>query len=264
MSESPTRSAEGHHPLVPAGPAGTALDAHGYDPDLYQWVPVLRRPRKDGFTPQRQVAFIAALAETGIAEHAAREAGMSANSCFRLRRESPQFAAAWTAALAHAAPRLVDIAFDRSVNGVEEPVFDKHGQVIATRRRHNDRLLMFLLRAYMPERFRYAHQSNRQPDEPPPIAAEPIAQALLRLEPAPPPAPEMLMPPDELGDALASADALGGALPHWHRGQGDAEPLPAASLGDDFERALAAAKREAAGLPPTRGEGEGDEDAFLA
>ena len=36
----------------------------GVDLAAYQWVPVLRKPRKDGWTPQRQVEFIAALADT--------------------------------------------------------------------------------------------------------------------------------------------------------------------------------------------------------
>jgi len=264
---------EGEHALVPAdapappvaAEADPPLDAHGFDPAAYLWVPVLRKPRKDGWTPQRQLDFIAALADLGCVAQAADEAGMSERSCYRLRRESPQFAAAWDVAIAHSARRLVDLAFDRAIHGSDEPVFDQAGYRVGRRMRQNDRLLMFLLRAYMPERFRHAERSARTPSEPPPADAEPIAEALLRLEPAAPAEPHRLMPPDELAVAIECADILDGGLPHWHRGRGDAEPVADYSLGPEFERALAAAKREAAGLPPAADEDDGDEedDAFL-
>lgn len=250
--------------LVPAVPAATALDAYGHDPSRYEWVPVLRKPRKDGWTPQRQVDFIAALADTGCVVEAARAAAMSPSSCYRLRRECPRFAAAWEAALPHAARRLVDLAFDRVIHGSDEPIFDKAGQRVGRRMRHNDRLLMFLLRAYMPDRFRHAHQSVRMPTEPPPPAVEPIAEALLRLEPVPPEAPHLLMPPEALDLALELAEIGDGRLPHWHRGRGDAEPLPQERPDLEFERALEDAKRAAAGMPPAPEDWEpGDEDPFL-
>jgi hypothetical protein len=47
---------------------------------------------------------------------------------------------------------LGDTAFERAVDGVEEPVFWK-GEQVGTRRRYNDRLLMFLLRARDPWSF---------------------------------------------------------------------------------------------------------------
>lgn len=235
--------------LVPAADTDTdpAFDAHGHDPALYKWVPVLRRPRSDGWTPQRQVAFIAALAEAGCVAEAARAAGMSVTSCYRLRRESAPFAAAWDAAVPHAARRLVDLAFDRAIHGSDEPVFDKDGNRVGRRMRQNDRLLMFLLRAYLPERFRYAHRSVREPHEPDPPAAPPLTEALRLLEPAPPAAPDLLMAPDELECALDVADLGEGELPHWYRGKGDAEPAADCPLGTDFERELG-----------------GDDDAFLA
>ena len=238
-------------PAAAALEPGPALDAHGFDPSAYKWVPVLRKPRSDGWTPQRQRDFIAALADFGCVEQAAREVHMSARSCYRLRRSpgAENFAAAWDAALHHAARKLVDLAFDRAIHGSDEPVFDKDGHRVGRRMRQNDRLLMFLLRAYMPERFRHAQRDARAPDEPLPPAAPPIPEALRLLEPAPPPEPHKLMPPEELEDALLVADLGTGELPHWHRGKGDAEPY--VDLTDPaFERELEAAKREARGLPP--------------
>lgn len=207
--------------------AAPALDAHGFDPQEYRWVPVRRKPRKDGWTPQRQVDFIAALAHTGCVEQAALEVGMTARSCFRLRAApgAESFAKAWDTALQHASARLLDLAFDRAVRGTDEPVFDRDGHVVGRRFRQNDRLLMFLLRAYMPERFRHAHRDWRAPDEALPPAAAPIAEALRLLQPVPPAEPHTLMAPEELEDALLVADIMPpGELPCCHRGKGDAEP----------------------------------------
>lgn len=244
-SEPEDEAGQAFVPADPPEPAETpALDPHGFDLADYEWVPVLRKPRKDGWTPRRQMDFIATLAETGCVADAARAVGMSERSCYRLRRESPRFAAAWQAGIAHAAGRLVDLAFDRAILGSDEPVFDKEGHRVDRRRRHNDRLLMFLLRAYMPERFRHAHQSVRTPAETPPPETPPVSEALRLLEPAPPAAPHLLMPPGELPHALELADIGDGELPSWHRGRGDAEPPPAMALAPEFERQLAKAKRD--------------------
>jgi hypothetical protein len=241
----------------------------GFDPSAYRWVPVLRKPRKDGWTPQRQVEFIATLADTGCVEVAAREVGMSVTSCYRLRRApgAAAFAQAWDIALHHAAKRLLDIAFERAINGSDEPVFDKEGRRVGRRMRQNDRLLMFLLRAFMPERFRHAHRDGRAAAEPLPPPPEPLDEALDRLAPPPPPEPHRLMPPEELETALQCADLGNGELPHWHRGRGDAEPVsPEPSFGEEFERLLAEAKGEEfdAGLKGNDDAREDPGDAFLA
>jgi hypothetical protein len=263
---------------VPDDPDEPDLDAHGFDPAAYDWVPVLRKPRRDGFTPQRQLDFIRALADTGCVEMAAHEVGMSPKSCYRLRNspEGAQFAAAWDAALPYAARRLLDVAFDRAIHGSDEPVFDRDGNRVGRRMRQNDRLLMFLLRGFMPERFRYAHRDLRQADEPPPPVELPLEQALQHLLPVQPPEPHKLMAPDELEMRIQCADILDGALPHWHRGKGDAEPYEAPPPDLEFERLLENAKREGAAQPPlgddavwngeywTDGEGTADDDSFLA
>lgn len=227
----------------------TALDTHGHDPADYKWVPVLRRPRSDGWTPERQRDFIAALADDGRVAHAARQVGMSENSCYRLRRSpgGENFARAWDVARAHAALRLIDIAFDRVIDGSEEPVFDKEGNRVGRRMRQNDRLHMFLLRAYHPERFRHAHLDVRHANEPAPPQLPTLEEVLRQLEPVPPEQPHLLMAPDELAGALDVADALDGKLPHWHRGSPDY--VPAEPPDEAFERELEKAKRAASGLP---------------
>lgn len=70
------------------------------------FMPVPARARRDGWTPERQRVFIAALARTGCVGRAAAAAGMSRESAYRLRRRegAARFAAAWDSILA-ARPR---------------------------------------------------------------------------------------------------------------------------------------------------------------
>jgi len=113
--------------------------------------PVPRRYRYDGWTAERQRAFIAALAETGSVTHAARRINMASEGAYYLRRQpgAEGFRAAWSAALAHGVQRLTDIAIDRAIDGVPVPVFHK-GEQVGERRWYNDKLLMFLLKHHLP------------------------------------------------------------------------------------------------------------------
>ncbi len=143
--------------------AETRRDAHGFDPHDFEWYAVPRQPRSDGWTAARQRTFIEALADTGSVRAAAREADMSVQSCYRLRRapDAKQFAAAWDAAIVESTKLLIDTAFDRALNGTDDPVLDKDGRVIYIRTKHNDRLLMFLLRAHNPGTYAAPSHRNR-------------------------------------------------------------------------------------------------------
>jgi|GEM_PF-1271854 len=118
------------------------------------FTPVPRRARHDGWTPQRQRDFIATLCDTGSVTHAAARVGMSTEGAYMLRRAegAEAFAAAWLAALDHGIRQLEDIAMERAIHGVEVPVYS-YGKLVGTRRVHNDRLLMFMLRNRAMDRF---------------------------------------------------------------------------------------------------------------
>lgn len=120
-------------------------------PVVPAFTPVPRRYRHDGWTADRQRAFIAALAETGSVTHAAARINMAKEGAYQLRLKDPsgEFRAAWAAALAHGVQRLTDIAIDRAIEGVAVPVFYK-GEKVGERRWHDNRLLMFLLRHHLP------------------------------------------------------------------------------------------------------------------
>ncbi len=197
-----------------------------------EWAPVPRQARADGWTPEKQRAFIETLADTGSVDQAARMVRMSVTGCYRLRRApgAEDFNAAWSAAIDAASKKLLDAAFERALVGSEEPVFDREGNRVGRRFRQSDRMLMFLLRAYMPERFRHATHHTIRSGEPPAPPLAPVAEALALLGPELPEAPEPPAPPD---------------------------PMP---LGEEFERLLAEAKREADFGPQADDEEDGDED----
>ena len=122
--------------------------------ELPAFEPVPIKPRHDGWTPERQRAFIEALADTGSVAAACRHVNMTTVGAYRIRRlpGAAGFSAAWTAALDLGVQRLEDVAMERALNGVEEP-FYVYGQHVGTRTRYNDRLLMFMLRNRNPERY---------------------------------------------------------------------------------------------------------------
>jgi hypothetical protein len=116
--------------------------------------PVSLRARHDGWTAEKQIAFIEALAETACVEEACRRVGMSDSSAYQLRRRPRGFAfrQAWDAALDYALNRLEQAALSRALNGVPRPVFYK-GEQVGEWREYDERLTMFLLRNRRPARF---------------------------------------------------------------------------------------------------------------
>lgn len=188
-----------------------------YDPAEYRWVPVRRVPRYTGWTEEKQRRFIETLADTGLVNVAARAVGMSRESAYQLRR-SPHgaaFAHAWDAARQHAAGLIEDIAFERAIEGTEQEVLNRNGEVIATRLVHDNRLLKYLLSHLKPERYgsHRAAAAPRDPAEAAPSTTLQLGEHLHAMEPALPAPAETLLDPDTLADELELAEQCDGALP---------------------------------------------------
>ncbi|PAX06646.1 hypothetical protein [Sphingomonas lenta] len=118
------------------------------------FTPVTLRPRHDGWTPARQEAFIRTLAECANVEEAGAAVGMSPRSAYtlRARADAGSFRQAWDAALDYGVGRLEDAMLGRALHGVAVPVFYQ-GEQIGERRRYDEQLAMFILRARAPERY---------------------------------------------------------------------------------------------------------------
>ena len=130
--------------------------------------PVPTRARHDGWTPEKQHDFIAALAESGCVTEACGAVRMSVSSAYRLRArpDASQFRQAWDIALDYAIRRLSDAAFSRALNGVSRPVFYQ-GEQIGERRHYDERLTMFLLRYRDSPRYGAwldGYEARRHPD----------------------------------------------------------------------------------------------------
>ena len=112
------------------------------------------RARHDGWTAERQIAFIEKLADCGSVSAAARHVGMSRESARRLRRRpcGRAFRDAWDAALDCNYADLEESAMERSKNGIARPVFYK-GEQVGEWRHYDERLTMFLLRFRRRHRF---------------------------------------------------------------------------------------------------------------
>lgn len=126
--------------------AGAALDA---DDPLLGFAPYIHAaPRRNSITPERQRAFIAALAASGIVTQAARSVGASLEALYRLRNRkgAEGFAAAWELALDRGIARLQDCALERAIQGEERPLLGRSGEVVAHWTRYDTGLITFLLR----------------------------------------------------------------------------------------------------------------------
>ena len=124
------------------------------EPPPADFDPVPVKARHGGWTPERQIDFIEALAESGSVVEACGRVGMSSSSAYGLRRrvDAQSFRIAWDCALDFAVRRLGEAAFSRALNGVVRPVFYQ-GEQIGERVHHDERLTMFILRYRDPQRY---------------------------------------------------------------------------------------------------------------
>jgi hypothetical protein len=124
------------------------MEARGHKLPAFEPVPV--KYRHDGWTPERQRAFIGALADIGSISRACRHVNMSPEGAYYLRRRpgAESFRRAREAALDFGVQRLKDEVFERALHGQLSPVF-VGGKLKGFRRVKNDRLLMFAVRMNM-------------------------------------------------------------------------------------------------------------------
>jgi hypothetical protein len=133
------------HDQPSSPPLAEAPDVDDY---AYVFTPVPGRARTDGWTVERQRAFILALRDTGLVATAARSVGKTHQTAYRLRLRhgAKDFAEAWDRALRDARSDAMAAAIAQTEHGLVSPRFYR-GQFVGTVRSHNDRLLIAALRA---------------------------------------------------------------------------------------------------------------------
>jgi hypothetical protein len=112
------------------------------DIDSIPFTPAPAGNRHDGWTPERQRAFIAALSTHGGVAAAARSVGMTPQTARRLRKRAgaEDFARAWDLAQEDGRDRARDEALRRGREGWWAPVM-RNGTVVGHRHRFDHRLL---------------------------------------------------------------------------------------------------------------------------
>lgn len=121
------------------------------DATLPDFAPTHVSARYNGWTAERQRAFIVALAETGCISEACHQAGITARSAYRLRQhpKGGPFAQAWDLALRAATAKLLTLAYERAIRGSLRTVW-RDNKVISETRQPSDKLLTFLLGRFAP------------------------------------------------------------------------------------------------------------------
>ncbi len=100
-----------------------------------------------------QAAFIAALSEVASVTEACRLSGLPRQTAYDWRHADAGFAQAWDEALELGTDALEDEAVRRAAHGFERPVF-QGGRQVGVTREYSDTMLMMLLKARRPEKYR--------------------------------------------------------------------------------------------------------------
>ncbi len=106
-------------------------------------------PRAETWRP----LFLQALRTLGNVRAACQAAGIDRMCAYRARAQSTEFHQEWDSALEDAIDSMEAEAYRRAVVGVDEPVYYL-GQPIGAIRKYSDALLINLLKAYRPEKYR--------------------------------------------------------------------------------------------------------------
>jgi len=131
----------------------------------YRFTPVpRRRERANGWTSDRQHAFVWALARLPSVAAAARSVGMSPASAHRLRNApgAKAFAQAWDVAWQIGMDSMMDTAIQRGLDGQDFPI-RRRGEVVGTIRGYDNHMLMraLLLCDRIDEKVRAAARDRR-------------------------------------------------------------------------------------------------------
>lgn len=109
-------------------------------------VPTARR-RADGWTPERQQRFLAALYACGVVPTAATAVGMTGTTAYRLRRRpgAESFAAAWDRLLREARNRAMNLAIEQAMTPSFVPLTYR-GLFVGKVTANNERMILAALR----------------------------------------------------------------------------------------------------------------------
>lgn len=109
--------------------------------------------------------FLETLAQTGNVSKSAKKVGITRRRAYQVRHEDTEFSTLWDEAIEIAADALEEEARRRAVTGVLDPVFYK-GDKVGAIRKYSDVLLIVLLKATRPEKYRERFEHTGKDGEP--------------------------------------------------------------------------------------------------
>ena len=102
---------------------------------------------------KKQSAFLEALAICGRVDESSYAVGYkNATYLYRMRAEDEDFREAWDMALQHAGHSILDRAVEMARDGLVKEI-RYTGEVVGHETKHSEKLIMFLLKGLMPEKF---------------------------------------------------------------------------------------------------------------
>ena len=114
-------------------------------------------------TDRAREAFLSTLRTGASIGAACRKAGMGRSPAYEWRDEDEDFRLAWDEAVDEGTDVLEDEATRRARDGTVKPVFYQ-GQECGGIREYSDTLIMFMLKARRPEKYRERHQIEHEID----------------------------------------------------------------------------------------------------
>lgn len=106
-------------------------------------------------------ALLDALAETANVTWACQATGVPRRTAYDWRDADPAFAKGWEEAVELGTDALEDEAIRRAHQGVDKPVY-QGGRKVGTVREYSDTLLIFMLKARRPEKFKERAQIDHK------------------------------------------------------------------------------------------------------
>ena len=146
-------------PVSPTPPSD-ADDALPGVPDFLPWFP--QRRTANGWSPDRQRAFLAELQACGSVRQAAAAVGKTARSAWQLRDKpgAEHFAVVWDQMGREGRAKVVEANFARALHGEIQPIFRK-GRYRGIRLHHPDRIAIAVLESRKAAADLYADERQR-------------------------------------------------------------------------------------------------------
>src|SRR5690606_10953200 len=117
-----------------------------------------RQRAREQTVEQRKSRFLAELARMANVSAAAKKAGVPRSTAYDWYKADEAFAAGWDDAVEVAVDSLEKEAWRRARDGVLKPVYQK-GEKVGQVREYSDQLMVTLLKAHRPEKYRERTQT---------------------------------------------------------------------------------------------------------